>query len=71
MNSNDQPYEWVTKDIIYFNSNYIDKEKYRPNGSLQAEKYYFRDETEQLDGNGPFDTLEECQKKLDAYQKNI
>lgn len=68
----DKPYEtesysYLGNYIFYLKPNYVETDKDRPYGSLQAGKYYFVDETERIDGNGPFNTEEECLQAFSEY----
>lgn len=66
-----EDYKYLGDYIFYLKPNFVDTETYRPNGALQADKYYFSDETERVDGNGPFDTEAQCREAFLDYCKSL
>lgn len=66
-----EDYKYLGDYIYYLKPNFVDKETYRPGGPLQADKYYFEDETERLDQNGPYNTEEECRQAFLEYCKQL
>lgn len=59
--------KYIDKYIIYLSPSYVDTEPFRLNGPLVAGKYYFIDETGDVDGNGPYDTEEQCREAFREY----